>query len=66
MIKEALTGLGIIGVFLLILIILFIPLFVTVIVGVAIANLLGFTGIVWWAFIILFYLIITAIIGKGA
>ena len=66
MIKEALTGLGIIGVFILILILLFIPLFVTVIVGVAIANLLGFTGIVWWAFIILFYLIITAIIGKGA
>ena len=66
MIKEALTGLGIIGVFILILLILFIPLFVTVIVGVAIANLLGFTGLTWWAFIILFYLIITAITSKGA
>ena len=65
-IKDFLTGLGVIGVLLLICLIIFLPLFITVIVGVALANILGFSGLVWWCFIILFYIVITAIIGKGA
>lgn len=36
----------------------------TLIVGVTLANYLGLTGIVWWAFIILFWCVVTSIIGK--
>lgn len=64
MFTELLAGMGVLGVILLILILIFLPLIVTVIVGVALANFLGFTGIVWWAFIILFYLVITGILYK--
>ena len=53
-----LEELGIVGI---IILILLIPFLVTIIVGIAIANMLGFTGITWWAFVILFYLIIGAI-----
>ena len=58
MLKE----LGIIGLILLIIILILLPLIVTIIVGVAFANMLGFTGIVWWAFVILFYIVISAIL----
>jgi len=56
-----LTELGIIGIIILIILVLLIPFFATIIVGIALANMLGFTGITWWAFVILFYLIIGAI-----
>lgn len=59
-----LEGLGIIGIILLIILILLIPFIVTIIVGVGFANLLGFTGIYWWAFVILFYIIIGATFGA--
>lgn len=59
---DFLMGLGVIG---LLVAILLIPLVVTIIVGVAIANLLGFTGIVWWAFVILFYIVVSSIIGMS-
>lgn len=65
MLKDLLTGLGVIGVILLVILLLFLPLILTGIVGVAIANLLGFNGIVWWAFIILFYIVIGAITSRG-
>lgn len=58
-----LEGLGIIGVVLLVILVLLVPFIVTIIVGVGFANLLGFTGIYWWAFVILFYIIIGAILG---
>ena len=53
-----LEGLGIIGV------VLLVPFIVTIIVGVGFANLLGLTGIYWWAFVILFYIVIGAILGA--
>lgn len=59
-----LEGLGILGIILLIILILLIPFIVTIIVGIGLANLLGFTGIFWWAFVILFYLIVAAILGA--
>ena len=49
-----LEGLGIIGVILLVILVLLVPFIVTIIVGVGFANLLGLTGIYWWAFVILF------------
>lgn len=59
-----LLDLGIIGVVLLILIAIFLPLILTILVGIAFANMFGFTGIYWWAFVILFYIIICAILGA--
>lgn len=59
---ELLEGLGIMSALLFVVILLILPLVITIIVGVALANMLGFTGIVWWAFVILFYITITAIL----
>lgn len=59
-----LLDLGIIGIVLLILIAIFLPLILTILVGIAFANMFGFTGIYWWAFVILFYIIICAILGA--
>lgn len=61
---DFLIGLGFAGICALICFIFLIPFIITVIVGTAFANLLGFTGIVWWAFVILFYLVISAILGR--
>lgn len=58
-----LKEMGFIGLILLIIIALLIPIFVTILVGIAFANMLGFTGLTWWAFVILFYIIIGAILG---
>lgn len=57
----SLLDLGIIGVLLLIVLVLLLPLILTIIVGIGFANIFGFTGIFWWAFVILFYLIISSI-----
>ena len=59
-----LLDLGIFGVICLVIIALLLPLIVTIIVGIAFANMLGFTGIYWWAFVILFYIIISSILGA--
>lgn len=58
-----LKEMGIVGLIILIILILLIPAILTVLVGIAFANMLGFTGIFWWAFVILFYIIIGAILG---
>lgn len=59
-----LLDLGIIGIVLLILIAIFLPLILTILVGIAFANMFGFIGIYWWSFVILFYIIICAILGA--
>ena len=59
-----LSELGAIGLIVLIVLILLLPLIITVLVGVAFANMLGFTGIYWWSFVILFYLVIGTILGA--
>lgn len=62
-----LTEIGAIGIIVLVILALLIPFILVVIVGIGFANLLGFTGLTWWAFIILFYLVISGIltmIGK--
>lgn len=59
MLKE----IGAMGFILLILIIILIPFLCTIVLGVAFANMLGLTGITWWAFIIVFYLVIMGILG---
>ena len=59
-----LLDLGIIGIILLIILIICLPIILTIIVGIAFANMFGFTGLSWWAFVILFYLIIMSIFGA--
>lgn len=59
-----LLDLGIVGIAILLAIALVLPLLLTFIVGIGFANLLGFTGIYWWAFVILFYIVIGAILGA--
>ena len=59
-----LLDLGIIGIVIfVILCLILLPVIITLIVGVAFANKIGFTGLSWWAFVILFYFIISAILG---
>ena len=58
-----LEGLGFLAIGMIILIILFIPLICTIVLGTYFATILGLTGIVWWAFVIIFYLIIMGMIG---
>ena len=59
MLKE----IGVMGFILLVLIIILIPFLCTIVLGVAFANMLGLTGITWWAFIVIFYLVIMGILG---
>lgn len=61
---ELLGNSGIMGIILLIILILLIPFIVTIIVGIGLANLMGFTGVFWWAFVILFYIVIASILGA--
>ena len=66
MLREILFGIGVIGLAIFILILLLLPLVCTIILGTFLATNLGFTGLVWWAFVILFYLIIMGILGLLA
>lgn len=59
-----LLELGTIGLIGLIILIILLPIILTIIVGIGFANMLGFTGIFWWAFVILFYLVVSAILGA--
>lgn len=38
----------------------------TIIVGIAIANFLGLSGVLWWAFLIVFWCVISSITGKAS
>lgn len=66
MIEELLTGIGIIGIILFILVLALLPFVCTIVLGTYLATMLGLTGIVWWAFVILFYIVIMGIIGSIA
>ena len=55
-------AIGLTTIFLLIVLITIIPVILTVIVGIGLANHFQLEGITWWAFIILFYIITTGIL----
>ena len=38
----------------------------TIILGVTLANYLGLTGIVWWAFVIVFWCVVSALISRNS
>ena len=60
---DMILGLGLIGV---IIVIGLISTVATIILGVAVANYLGLTGIVWWAFVIVFWCVISALISRSS
>lgn len=60
MLKE----IGAMGFILLVILIIFIPLICTIILGITFANMLGLTGITWWAFVVIFYLVLMGILGM--
>ena len=66
MIEEVLTAIGIMGIVLFILVLALLPFVCTIVLGTYLATLFGLTGIVWWAFVILFYIVIIGIIGSIA
>lgn len=47
---------------LLLLFLIYWPLICTVVIGTYLATLLGLTGIVWWSFVILFWIILSSVI----
>lgn len=52
-------GLIVIGLFLVLL-----PLICTIVLGTYLATMLGLTGLVWWCFVILFWIILSGLIAM--
>ena len=63
-IVDYLTGIGVIGIVVLCILIAIFLFIAPIIVAVFIANHLGLTGIVWWAFVVVIWLLIAGIISK--
>lgn len=61
---DYLMGAGIIGFAILIIFIIIVIVLAPIIVAMAVANYLGLTGIIWWAFVIVIWLIISGIISR--
>ena len=60
-----LLDLGLIGIVLfIVLFIVLIPVIATILVGIGFANWFGFTGWTWWGFLIVFYLVVSAVLGA--
>jgi len=66
MIEEVLTAIGVMGIILFILVLALLPFICTIVLGTYLATTLGLTGIVWWSFVILFYLLIAGLFGLIA
>lgn len=64
MLEDWLKASGIIFAILMICLIIILPTIATIIVGMWIANQLGLTGIVWWSFLILFWLIVSSLLSR--
>lgn len=62
MLEEFLLGIGVIGLIVFICILILLPLICTIILGTYFATVLGLTGLVWWAFVIMFYLILMGLL----
>lgn len=55
---------GILGLIVLFVFILLIPLICTIVIGTYIATILGLTGLVWWSFVILFFIVVSAVLSM--
>ncbi len=60
---DMILGLSLISV---VIIIGIISTIATIILGVTLANYLGLTGIVWWAFVIVFWCVVSALISRNS
>ena len=49
---------------LIIFVVIILPIIATIILGGFLATKLGLTGITWWAFMFLFYLIVTGVLTR--
>ena len=61
---DYLMGAGVIGIICLIILIAVFLFCAPIIVAIVIANYLGLTGIIWWAFVVVIWLIIAGILTK--
>ena len=52
------------GYVLLIILVLIIPIVATVILGTYLANYLGLSGIIWWAFVIVFFCVVSGLMNS--
>ena len=57
-----LKAVGLFGIVLFLVAVIVVPIVATVVVGVALANMLGFSGLLWWCFVVLFYLVIMGVL----
>lgn len=55
---------GVLGLIVLFVFILLIPLICTIVIGTYIATILGLTGLVWWSFVILFFIVVSAVLSM--
>lgn len=63
-IYDAIIGLGVLGFILLIIFLIFLPTICAIIVGMWVAGVLHLTGATWWAFMVLFVVIILGIVAT--
>lgn len=61
--SDWLSVFGVIGFIIFIGAIVLIPLICVIVLGTYLANVFHLTGLVWWAFVIVFYIIVMGIIG---
>ena len=61
---DWLETVGILGLIILSIFILLIPLICTIVIGTYIATILGLTGLVWWSFVILFFIVVSAVLSM--
>ena len=61
---DYLAGAGLIGMICLIISIIVFVFCAPIIVAIVIANYLGLSGIIWWAFVVVIWLIIASLISK--
>ena len=60
--EEFLLFLG--GYLILFILFVFIPMIATLIIGIYLANHLDLSGIIWWAFLIVFYCVVTGLMSR--
>ncbi len=61
---DYLAGAGLIGIICLIILVVVFMFCAPIIVAIVIANYLGLSGIIWWAFVVVIWLIIAGVISK--
>ena len=61
---DWLEAVGVLGLIILGILLICIPLICTIVIGTYIATTLGLTGLVWWCFVILFWIIVSSVLAM--